>query len=144
MTRLHLALQSGDRRLALSAMDGLLDIDAEMEGFVADLVGGAPDNPYGDEHWQALGGYLAQQKAAIAVEKHALVGMSGRIAPPQPPMEIEVFPASPSHEDLSVTQDVVADDGGEPPRRWSPGLILAMVLVSALVLAAAGFIWWTR
>ncbi|HEX7873667.1 MAG TPA: hypothetical protein VF475_12190 [Sphingobium sp.] len=137
MTRLQLALQSGDRRLALSAMDGLLDIDAEMEGFVADLVGSAPDNPYGDAHWQALGGYLAQQKAAIAVEKHALVGMSGRVAPPQPMVAIEEFPAAPPPAELPE-----AEDEDHQPRRWWPGLILALLCLG--LLAALGVVFGPR
>ncbi|MFT3965406.1 MAG: hypothetical protein QM690_05945 [Sphingobium sp.] len=131
MTRLHLALQSGDRRLAMMAMDGLMDIDAEMEGFVADLAG-VPDN---DAHWQALSGYLAHQKAAIAAEKHVLIGVVGR-PPPDASAVLEEFPAVPPSREPSAGE-AAQEWEEEQSRRWPPGL-LAMLLLCALALIGAG------
>lgn len=70
MLRLELALHQSNRRTAMQAVDNLLDIDAEMEGLVATLSG-VPAHLAGDA---ALSGFIGLQKAAIAVEKHALTG----------------------------------------------------------------------
>ncbi|HEX7857927.1 MAG TPA: hypothetical protein VF503_29965 [Sphingobium sp.] len=135
MTRLHLALQSGDRRLAMMAMDGLLDIDAEIEGFVEDLVG-KPDN---DAHWKALTGYLEHQKAAIAAEKHALSGVVGRADAPviaAPSIAVaEEFPVSPALPD-----ETWSSEEKETPRPWLSWRGAALVLCGlAIAMVAALF-----
>ena len=75
MSRFQLALQRGDKRIATMAMDSLLDIDAEMEGFVADLASSAAN----EAQMQIITSYLISQKGAIAHEKHALVGHIGKV-----------------------------------------------------------------
>lgn len=77
LLRLQLALHKSNRRAAMQALDDLLDIDAEMEGLAATLSGVAA-HPAGDTALAgidaALSRFIELQKAAIAVEKHALAG----------------------------------------------------------------------
>ena len=70
LLRLQLALHKSDRRVAMQALDDLLDIDAEMEGLATTLTDIAA-HPAGDT---PLSGFIELQKAAIAAEKHALTG----------------------------------------------------------------------
>jgi hypothetical protein len=133
MTRLQLALQSGDRRRAMMAMDGLMDIDAEIEGFVSDL---APA-PGEDAHWQALAGYLENQKAAIAVEKHALTGMAQR--PDLPRLDMPVIPET--ADSLTPPQDEMpqTDAVAGRTRMWLITAIFACILgIAGLVAVALG------
>jgi hypothetical protein len=135
MTRLQLALQSGDRRRAMMAMDGLMDIDAEIEGFVSDL---APA-PGEDAHWQALAGYLENQKAAIAVEKHALTGVAQRPDLPRLDMPVipETAPADPTAQFQAEMPQTDAVAGRT--RMWLITAILACILgIAGLVAIALG------
>jgi hypothetical protein len=70
LLRLQLALHKSDRRIAMQALDDLLDIDAEMEGLAATLTDIAAHPASG----AALSGFIEQQRAAIAAEKHGLTG----------------------------------------------------------------------
>jgi hypothetical protein len=80
-TRLQLALARQDRGQAVSELDALTDIDAELERLVSGLsVPGADnDDLAGIEEW------LVAQKSAIAKEKFSLVcGVAGPdlVSPP--------------------------------------------------------------
>lgn len=70
MLRLQLALHGSNRRIAMQAVDNLLDIDAELEGLAATLC----THPAHAASDAALAGYIGIQRAAIATEKHALTG----------------------------------------------------------------------
>ena len=70
MVRLQLALHKSNRRSAMQALDTLLDIEAEMAELAA-ILDDAPTHAAGDA---ALSSFIGLQKAAIAVEKHALAG----------------------------------------------------------------------
>lgn len=74
MLRLQLALHESNPRTAMRAVDMLLDIDAEMEGIAATLA----SLPAQSGEAAALAGFIGNQKAAIASEKHVLVGGTGR------------------------------------------------------------------
>ena len=68
LTRLQLALRSGNRRSALEAIDRLHALDARIEHLIERLP--PPANEVGD--WQAIAKHLEDQKIAIAFEKLAL------------------------------------------------------------------------
>lgn len=68
LTRLQLAIQSGDRQATMAAMDRLHSLDAEMER----LVGRLPERPDDDTEWSAISRHVSDQKLAIAFEKLAL------------------------------------------------------------------------
>jgi hypothetical protein len=90
MLRFQLALHKSNRRVALQALDDLLDLDAEMEG-LAPMPAGAASGLIDDA---PLSAFIRHQKSAIAAEKHGLVGGDARsigspqtIAPPDAPVE---------------------------------------------------------
>jgi hypothetical protein len=68
LTRLQLAIQSGDRQATMAAMDRLHSLDAEMERLVDRL----PERPGDDTEWSAISRHVSDQKLAIAFEKLAL------------------------------------------------------------------------
>ena len=68
LTRLQLALRSGNRRCALEAIDRLHALDARIENLVERLP--PPANETSD--WKAIAKHLEDQKIAIAFEKLAL------------------------------------------------------------------------
>jgi len=138
MLRLLLALHKSNRRTAMQALDNLLDIDAEMEGLAATL-NGAPAHPAGDA---ALTDYIGLQKAALAVEKHALAGGDLRkeaesIALPAPPFPTaaEEVPAPSQLPDEAVEED-------DPParRRWIY-VVAAAILVVLIGFGAMAYLW---
>lgn len=136
MSRFQLALQSGDRRLATKAMDNILDIDAEMECFVADLAGAAANEP----HMEDMEIYLASQKDAVTREKHALVGHIGKVEP--------ILQTGDNADDTAMleldvpvpsTVQAAAAAAAEPPMGWVPGrpiLLLAAIAFCAGVAIA--------
>jgi hypothetical protein len=133
MTRFQLALQMGDRRLATMAMDSLLDLDAEMEDFVAALADAAANEPQA----QVMASYLSAQKDAIAREKHALVGQVGKIAPVA---AIGDVAAEPDVLELSVAQEteaepeLIAASEGDGPR-WLVVALAVCVACAAVAVA---------
>lgn len=68
LTRLQLALRTGNRRCALEAIDRLHALDARIERLVERIP--TPANETSD--WQAISKHLEDQKIAIAFEKLAL------------------------------------------------------------------------
>jgi hypothetical protein len=137
LTRLQLAIQSGDRQATMAAMDRLHTLDAEMER----LVAGLPARPDDDPEWRALSRHVSDQKLALAFEKLALVSeISG------PDL------VSPGASPLPRTSAAQDSDGPPPLRDWpilpdvQPtvwksipagviGFILALAVTSAIVAA---------
>jgi len=151
MLRLLLALHKSNRRTAMQALDNLLDIDAEMEGLAATL-NGAPVRPAGDA---ALSDFIGLQKAALAVEKHALAGGELRkdaesMALPAPPVaqanvDFPAQPLLPDDADDAVEDDAVRDDGVEDDdrpgrRRWMP-VLAAAILVALIGFGVTAYLW---
>lgn len=127
MLRLQLALHKSNRRTAMQALDNLLDIDAEMEGLAATLT--RVPAPLADD--AALSDFIGLQKAAIAVEKHALTGGDWRSDPK--PMAITAPGNSAGDTDLlappPLSGDDVSDDKRAGSRRWIYVLAGAMVVI---------------
>jgi hypothetical protein len=71
LTRLQLAIKSGDRRQAMEALDRLHAIDADMERLTHRLPTPVEDDPDWTE-WDAIERHLGDQKLALAFEKLAL------------------------------------------------------------------------
>jgi hypothetical protein len=127
MLRLQLALHKSNRYTAMQALDHLLDIDAEMEDLAATLDSG-PAYSAGDA---PLSGFIRRQKAAIAVEKHALTGGDGR--------HDAASIAIAAHHDWADDDDPAApspfsdDEAGSldrtSGRRWLHVLAIAIILV---------------
>jgi len=143
MLRLLLALHKSNRRTAMQALDNLLDIDAEMEGLAATL-NRAPAHPAGDA---ALSDFIGLQKAALAVEKHALAGGDLRkdaesMALPAPPVasaDVD-FPTQPQLADDAVEEEAVEDN--DPPSRSHWMFILAAAILVALIAVGATVYLW--
>ena len=143
MLRLLLALHKSNRRTAMQALDNLLEIDAEMEGLAATL-NRAPAHPAGDA---ALSDFIGLQKAALAVEKHALAGGDLRKDPesmalPAPPVasaDVD-FPAQPQRPDDAVEVDVFEDDGPPGRRHWML-ILAAAILVTLIALGVTAYLW---
>ena len=143
MLRLLLALQKSNRRTAMQALDNLLDIDAEMEGLAATL-NGAPVHPAGDA---ALTDYIGLQRAALAVEKHALAGGDLRkdaesIALPAPPVasaDVD-FPTQPQPMDDPVEATAVEEDDRRGRSRWIY-VLAAAILVALIGFGVTAYLW---
>src|SRR3546814_12625743 len=67
--RLQLALVSNNRKAALEAIDGLIDLDSEIASFIADM----PPVPVSANELREIAGWIAEQRTAIASEKKVLV-----------------------------------------------------------------------
>jgi hypothetical protein len=134
MLRLQLALHRSNRRTAMQALDHLLDIDAEMEGLAATLGGPA----YLTSN-AALSGFIGLQKAAIAVEKHALTGGDGR----NDAEAISISaPSNWTDGAESSTQALHSDYDAEPydrtgSRRRMHVLTIAIILIAIAIGATA-------
>jgi len=152
MLRLQLALHKSNRRTAMQALDDLLDIDAELEGLAARLNGGSPAH-LADE--AALSDFIKLQKAAIAVEKHALAGgdlrsdASSIARPPAPAVDagptVLPLPVDAAEEaDLPVqpqlADEPVEDEDKPGRRRWIYGVVAAIVVALA-ALAVTAYLW---
>lgn len=142
-TRFQLALARQDRPQAMSALDLLIDVDAEIER----LVNGLPLPETSNDDLAGIGEWLATQKAAIAGEKFSLacgVGGSGLVSPPEAlsaradshagrsedrPLE----PPSSSHDDVSPK----TAHATSAARRWL--VVLVAVLAVLAVATVAGF-----
>lgn len=135
MLRLQLALHRSNRRTAMQALDHLLDIDAEMEDLAATL-GNSPAYLTSDA---ALSGFIGLQKAAIAVEKHALTGGDGR----NDAETISISaPSNWTDGAESSTQALHSDYDSEPydrmgSRRRMHVLTIAIILIAIAIGATA-------
>jgi hypothetical protein len=158
MVRLQLALHKSNRRSAMQALDTLLDIEAEMAELAA-ILDAAPTHPGSDA---ALSGFIGSQKAAIAVEKHALAGgdwpndaepaaisepghpavttqdeptVAVAIATPvDRPVAIDLPTLSPAADDDADETEI---DDGSGGARWT-----AVVAAAIALVVIAGLIAW--
>lgn len=141
LTRLQLALTRADKHQARVAMDCLLDIDAELEGFVSDL---AMPQGLDDPDWQSISEHLKALKTAIAFEKLVL---AGEIAGP----DLTAAPAVPSlapsaqrqAADWPLAQAEAANDAPSEYKairleRWMPAAlaVVAALMIGGLFLTA--------
>lgn len=150
LLRLQLALHKSNRRVAMQALDDLLDIDAEMEGLAATLSG-VPAHPASRA---TLSDFIGLQRAAITAEKHALAGGDLRadanpVDAPAPVEEVAAadLPEQPlvsEEEDLPAQLLLPEDEAGsEDPiggRRWMHILAAAIVVV-ALGCGLIAWLW---
>lgn len=134
LTRLQLALTSGDRRTALEAMDCLHSLDAEMERLVRRL----PPVPVGHKGagLASIDRHLGEQKMAIAFEKLAFAsGVEG----PDLVSQAETFPSQeqePGTPAWPNLPDVEAENWNYFPAR-KLALLGAVILLIAVGAAAA-------
>jgi hypothetical protein len=161
LTRLQLALCTGERRQALEAIDRLHTLDAKLERVVAQLDGApAEDQAIDDQNWDALSTHLADQKLALAFEKLALA--SGIVGPglttASPPLPRDLGPpagAAPRERPALHPADPPGDAApltdwhafpAVQPTEWNPfanrtftvaiGVVLALVVTAMLAVAA--------
>jgi len=142
LTRLQLAIQSGDRQQAMAAMDRLHALDAEMER----LVGSLPTPPDDDAEWNAINRHVSDQKLAIAFEKLALVseisgpdlvsqGASQLAQPPAEEAETGPIAEPPPLPEWPTLPEV-------QPTEWKParpgiiGFLLALLVTVGIAAAA--------
>lgn len=147
LTRLQLAIRSGDRQQALAALDRLHSLDAELEHLVEGLPGAprddAPDAEPASALDAALARHLEEQKLALAFEKLALVSeISGPdlVSEPPPglaaPQPAPIPPADdPPLSDWPRLPAVSPVEWKGPPA-WLLGLAGATAAMAALVAAA--------
>lgn len=131
MLRLQLALHGSNRRVAMQAIDNLLDIDAEMEGLAATLSNGRP-------HLTAGADFIGLQKAAIAAEKHALMGGDLRS---DGASALGVQAGDTDLPEQSMLSDDELDNGHRAGnRRWLKGLAVA---IAGIILGGglAAYLW---
>lgn len=136
--RLQLALARRDRRVAMTALDTLAAVDAEIEGLVDRLSGPGTSTP----ELAALAAWLAQEKESLTADKLNLacdVSGPGLVSPPD-----RLSEAADARTTVdSATDKVVPDldgavEGAEEPaptRRW--WLLVSLALAIAVVVAGA-------
>lgn len=140
-TRLQLALARRDRRQILATLDGLTDLDDEIEEFVAGLPAADAPSP----ELAAITRWIAEQKAAIASDKFSLVcgvAGSGLVSSPEKlstPIEAEPEPSQPTIDAAADGIEMASEEEVPPRRRW-PFIVLAMV-IAALAAAAAVYVF---
>ena len=140
LTRLQLALKTGDRQAAMAAMDRLHAIDMEMERLVDHLPTPEDDDPDDpdDQAWNLIARQLGNQKAALAFEKLALVsGVSGpdMVSDAQDPFEA---PSESRDEPCPAAADRRAASE-MAPRAFGLVLTLAlMAVVAAIAVVMTG------
>lgn len=132
MLRLQLALESGERRQALEAIDRLHALDAEMERLVNQLP-----LPGDDADLRAITRHVGDQKVQLAFDKLALAsGISG----PDMNSGDTPMPPRPAEEPPSTPMLAALADTDEPPSRrslpdWLIPLLLALAATAALAVA---------
>ena len=128
LTRLQLALKTGDRHAAMAAMDRLHAIDTEMEQLTARLptpAEGDPDAP----DWNLIARQLGDQKTALAFEKLALV--SGVSGPDMVSQAQQPYADEPAPEHEPTPRDSAPDIA-----RHAFGLVLALAAMAVIIAAA--------
>jgi hypothetical protein len=146
-TRLQLALARQDRPQAMSALDLIIDVDAEIER----LVNGLSVPEASNDDLAGIGEWLATQKAAIAGEKFSLacgIAGSGLVSPPdalsaRADGEASRIADEPLEQPEPSVDDVAPEAGRATSagRRWLVALltIFAVLAVAAVVGFAGGF-----
>jgi hypothetical protein len=140
LTRLQLALTTGDRHQAMAALDRLHALDSEIERLVDRLP--APGND--DPEWQAMIKHLGDQKLTLAFEKLAFVsGVEGPdLVSPIPVRPLSVpppatEPTDPWAPDPDGVTDVRFADLTPSYRRLLP---LLLALLAAIAAAGAAVV----
>lgn len=123
----------------MAALDGLIDIDAEIERFVAELP--IPDSIHPD--WVALTDRLSEQKAAIASEKFGLAGGTtgpGLVSSPNPSAEPNALGQRNPQQQERGSGQIILEPESAPPRsnlRW----LLVLLAIAGIMLATAAYIF---
>ena len=137
LTRLQLALTRSDKHQARVAMDCLLDIDAELEGFVADL---SIPQELDDADWQSISEHLKALKTAIAFEKLVLAGEISGPALAPPPLDLHREMEAPDADWPRTQTEEGAASEYRPMRLepWTLGVlaVLATIVVGGLIFGA--------
>jgi hypothetical protein len=127
LTRLQLALTTGDRHQAMAAMDRLHALDAQIERLVDHL----PEGGGNEADWQAIAKHLSDQKLALAFEKLALASeVSGpdlRSRPVPLPRPFEDAPPLPEWPALPQVE----------PTEWKPASSGVLALILAVLVTVA-------
>jgi hypothetical protein len=132
MLRLQLALHKSNRRVAMQALDNLLEIDTEMEGLAATL--NRVETRLESE--AALFGFIGFQKEAIATEKHVLAQGPLQLEPQpvvEPAMDVQTPNAEPPGFSLAPGEKAERPDCADD-RRW---LYILAVSITFVILGWA-------
>ncbi len=131
LTRLQLALTRSDKHQARVAMDCLLDIDAELESFVADL---SIPQELDDADWQSISEHLKALKTAIAFEKLVLAGEISGPALAPPPLDLQREMEAPPR-----TQTEEGAVSEYRPLRLEPWTLVVLAVLAAIVVGGLIF-----
>lgn len=147
LTRLQLAIQSGDRQQTMAAMDRLHALDAEMERLVESLP--APQGSQAE--WSKIAKHVSDQKLAIAFDKLALVSeISGPDMTSRPTGSASAIPLTEADEPTALPDRPIEDVPPLPdwpilpevePAEWKPiprgllGFVLALLVTIAVAAA---------
>jgi hypothetical protein len=139
--RLQLALARRDRRVAMSALDTLAAVDAEIEGLVDRLSGAGTSTP----EMTAIAAWLAQEKDAVATDKLNLacdVSGPGLVSPPDRLSQAadagDRAAVDAAMSDAVPDLDGAAEDMEEPAPTRNWWLLVSLAIV--ITVAAAGAI----
>ncbi|MFA7595059.1 MAG: hypothetical protein WCY92_01790 [Novosphingobium sp.] len=135
LTRLQLALTRSDKHQARVAMDCLLDIDAELESFVADL---SIPQELDDADWQSISEHLKALKTAIAFEKLVLAGEISGPALASPPLDLRREMEAPE-ADWPHTQAEEGAPSEYRPVRLDPWTLVVLAALAAIVVGGLIF-----
>ena len=134
VVRLQLAMERRDRRVALQAVDDLVEIDRQLEDFLSEIPA--------DPHLSPLQRALEDGRSALAREKLTLA--AGALGPTvAPPLDSWVEPLAVAEpQGLPVPAEsfgAVLDADFDAPRgRFLP----IAATVTLLLVAVAAALWW--
>lgn len=141
--RLQLALARRDRRVAMTALDTLAAVDAEIERLVDRLSGSASSSP----ELAAIATWLAQEKAAVTNDKLNLacdVSGPGLVSPPDRLSEVADAGSDAVADPVAgeAAPDGTSTDAGESASspHWRPVVLLAIVITALIAGLALGFV----
>ena len=135
LTRLELAMESGDRQRIIEAIDRLHALDGEIERKVASLP--APVGP--DPERAAFEEYLGREKMAVAFEKLVLAsGISGPgLAPHRPAAPAPGYPASSARDDGTDIDENARSAGIVATYGPKAAILSVIVAATGAILVAA-------
>lgn len=133
LTRLELALESGDRQRIIEAMDRLHALDGEMERKIASLPAPAGQDP----EREAINQHLGREKMAVAFEKLVLAsGISGPglASPTAPSVQRSALRASvPDIGWPGPDEDVPEPRLRAAARKYGPRVAVLLAVIGATV-----------